>query len=242
MQTNTALAIVHHGPEDAGRVAALLRDRGIVCEYRSPLTGDDLPADLAGYSAVTIFGGTMGANDDHLEGIRRELDWIPRVVDSGVPLLGCCLGGQLIARALGARVYREPRGQWKAGYHPVYATPAGSRIFPDPEQHFYFWHQDGFHLPDGAVLLAGGDDMFPNQAFRFGESVYGVQFHPEAPSSLFTEWMKASPEFEDLPGAHSRRRQLDDAARFEAKVDTWLSDFLTVLLGQRSTQTYTAAG
>lgn len=226
----TVLAVVHHGADDVGAIGSLLGYAGYELDIRSPVEGDPLPEILTGYAGAAIFGGIMSANDDHLPAIRLELDWISQVIKSGCPLVGVCLGAQMIARALGARVYKQPQGLWEIGYCPVDPTPAGARVFPRGLQHFYSWHQDGFDIPPGAELLGAGGAAFPNQAFRYGASTYAVQFHPEAPSHMFTGWMDNSPDFEHRPGAHDRQRQLHDAALYEDHVDVWLAEFLEMWL------------
>lgn len=236
------LNIVHHGQEDAGRIGDILTERGFESETRMPVKGEALPVDPGAYAGVVILGGIMSANDDHLPGIRQELDWIPKVIASGCPLLGCCLGGQLIARALGARVYKQPQGVWEIGYSPIYATPAGGTIFPRDRQYFFSWHQDAFDVPTGAELLARGDDSFPNQAFRFGSQTFGLQFHPEASSKEFIDWLQHSPGFERHPGAHERSRILDDAALHERDADVWLGDFLQHWVDMGETRTELNAG
>lgn len=236
------LAVVHHGPGDVGAVGSMLTAAGFEMEICSPTAGDTLPDNLTDYAGATIFGGVMSANDDHLPAIRLELDWIPKVIKSGCPLFGICLGGQLIARALGARVYKQPQDIWEVGYVPVNPTPAGAHVFPNGVQHFYSWHQDGFDVPAGAELLGTGADIFPNQAFRFGASAYGIQFHPEAPSKMFTKWMESSPEFESLAGAHGRERQLTDAGQYEDLVDVWLSGFLEMWLDREGSRAEVQTG
>lgn len=229
------LALVHHGASDLGRVGAIMRDAGYGFEICWPAEGDALPKSFAGYAGVIVFGGIMGAYDDHLPHIRAELDWIPKVVSSGCPLFGICLGAQLIAHALGGRAYKQPRGLWEIGYYPVEPTPAGAHVLPNGPQHFFSWHQDGFDVPAGGELLGTGGEAFPNQIFRFGENTYAVQFHPEAPAALFTNWMKGSPEdFDRRPGAHPRHKQIEDARLYENAADAWLAGFLRMWIEGRA--------
>lgn len=231
---NKILAIVHHGASDLGRVEPILRDAGYDFDLCSAVDGDTLPTNFSDYAGVTIFGGIMGAYDDHLPGIRAELDWIPKVVQAGCPMFGICLGSQLIAQALGGRAYKHRQGIWEIGYLPVQPTPAGAHVLPNGPQHFFSWHQDGFDLPVGAELLGIGGDAFPNQIFRFGQSTYAVQFHPEAPAELFTSWHKsAAQDFDQRPGAHPRERHVEDAKLYEEAADAWLSDFLHMWLQDR---------
>lgn len=222
----TILSLTFHGPGDAGRARDILTGRGFAWENRMPVKGDPLPGDPADYAGIIIFGGTMSANDDHLDGMSDVLGWIPKVVASGRPLLGCCLGGQLIARALGGSVRKHRDGLWEVGYAPVTATPAGAALFPAPAHYFFSWHQDVFELPAGAELLATGAAEFPNQAFRFGAATFGLQFHPEASSTVFAGWMESSPDFHTHPGAHPRERIMSDAETYEHDADRWFADFL----------------
>ena len=234
MTASKILALVHHGPSDAGRAPWHLAQQGYEVEFRSAIDGDALPADLGPYAGVAMFGGIMGANDDHLPGIRAELDWIPGVIDAGCPLVGICLGAQLIARALGAGVDRHDDGVWEIGYYPLRPTAHGADLFSQANPTFYQWHQDGFGLPAGAELLAQGD-AFENQFFRYGANTYGLQFHPEVTSDLIKNWMTASPGFEQHPGAQKRQRQLDGAARHQAAADAWLGSFLRLWTGAGQT-------
>ena len=98
------LMIVHQEHSNPGRVGELLEARGYALNRRCPSLGDPLPDDLAPYAAAIVFGGPQSANDDHLPGIKAELDWLERkALPADVPLLGICLGAQMIARVLGAR-------------------------------------------------------------------------------------------------------------------------------------------
>ena len=120
----------------------------------------------------------MSANDDE-EFVRREIDWIGVPLACEKPFLGICLGAQMLARHLGHRVAPHPEGRVEVGYYPIRATESGQKVWPGlfPKK-VYQWHREGFDLPRGATLLAEGDD-FQAQAFRYGRSAYGLQFHPE---------------------------------------------------------------
>jgi GMP synthase (glutamine-hydrolysing) len=148
----------------------------------------DCPVSLSCFSAVLILGGSMSANDP-LPGLSTELALIEQVVAARVPLLGICLGAQLIAKALGARVYRNR--QKEIGWAPVHLTDAG-RADPilqgmeSPAQVFH-WHSEAFDLPSGAEWLAYSSRC-RHQAFRYGDSVYGIQFHPEVTAGMIAGW------------------------------------------------------
>ncbi len=102
------LLVMQAQDASAGRCRRMLRERGYQLDYCYPQTGEPLPANMDGYAGAVVFGGPMSANDDDkLPGIRAQLDWIPRMLATGRPFLGICLGGQLLARALGATV--KPR-------------------------------------------------------------------------------------------------------------------------------------
>ena len=99
------LIVVHQEHSNPGRVGELLLERGYRLDRRCPNLFDPLPDDLSGYAGAIVFGGPQSANDDDRPAVRIELDWLERVgLRSGKPLLGICLGAQMMARVLGARV------------------------------------------------------------------------------------------------------------------------------------------
>jgi len=231
------LIVVHQERSTPGRVGELLQARGCALERRCPNLCDPLPEDLSPYRAAIVFGGPQSANDDHLPGIRAELDWLERTaLPAGPPLLGICLGAQLLARVLGAKVGPHPDGLVEIGYHPIYPTAAGVPYFDGPTL-FYQWHRETFEIPADTVHLAH-NDAFASQAFCYDRRVYGIEFHPEMTLRMIERWTtseKGEPML-DLPGAQSRTAQLEAYLRCVAATDRWLGRFLDrwLLGGDRS--------
>lgn len=136
--------------------------------------------------SLIILGGTMGAYEDALyEWMPTEKKFIKEVIDSGKPVLGICLGSQLIAAVLGAKVFKHKHNE--IGWHAVYLNEKGlqSACFTNcpPVMHAMHWHGDTFDLPVGAEWLAYSSAT-PNQAFSFGKNVLALQFHPEFDAQL----------------------------------------------------------
>ena len=226
--SGTVLLVVHSRRSDPGQVAEALQAKGWRTEVRCPRAGESLPESLDDHAGAVIFGGPMSANDDSLPFIRHELEWIPTALGSGKPFLGICLGAQLLARSLGATVAPHPQGMHEIGYFPLVPTPTGSDVFPEP-LHVMHWHGEGHELPDGAELLATGE-IFTNQAFRYGATAYGVQFHPEIQEDILKRWMKTAAHKLARPGAQPPEVQLAGHARHGAAMHRWLDGFLDVWL------------
>ncbi|MCP5155464.1 MAG: glutamine amidotransferase [Ectothiorhodospiraceae bacterium] len=219
-----ALLISHidDGQEDG--VSTHLAARGWRLDRVSPYLGQSLPPPGDPYALAVVYGGAESANDEHLAHIRAEIAWIREWVHGGRPFLGLCLGAQLLARALGARVARHGEGRHEIGYVAVEDTgvepgfvPAGFRV--------YHWHNEGFELPAGAELLVRGD-TFPNQAYRFGEAAFGLQFHPEVTWPMVERWMGVAGHMLAAPGADPAHRQRDDDAAHGPAMRAWLAEFL----------------
>jgi GMP synthase (glutamine-hydrolysing) len=182
------VAFRHGVSEDLGLLQPSLDEHGITVEFadldRSPAA---LP-DLAGASGLVFMGGTMSVNDD-LPFLATEMSAIQRAVAARQPVLGICLGAQLIAKALGARVYRNPVKE--IGWFDVHWTDAARHdlLFAglDGSETFLQWHNDTFELPDGATHLAWSEQC-SHQAFRAGANVYGLQFHLEANPAIIRDW------------------------------------------------------
>ena len=174
----------------AGIAASVADRRGVEVVTARAFADDLAPLDPAEFSGVVPLGGAMSVLDaDRLPYLRTEQRLLRDAVERGVPVLGICLGGQLLASALGAAV--RPSEQPEAGWLDVRPTPqaAGDALLghlagPTP---IYQWHVDVFDLPRGAVRLAESD-LSPNQAFRVGERAWGLQFHPEVDLETFDLW------------------------------------------------------
>lgn len=221
------LIVVHQEHSTPGRVGDLLLERGFSFDRRCPNLLDPLPEDLSPYAATIVFGGPQSANDDDRPAVRIELDWLERVaLGSGRPLLGICLGAQMMARVLGARVGRHPENLVEIGYHPIYPTAAGAAYFEGPTM-FYQWHKETFEIPSGAVHLAH-NDAFDAQMFRYGEHAFGIEFHPEMTLTMIERWTaseRGAPMLA-LPGGQPRELQLTGYQRYAQATDRWLARFL----------------
>jgi GMP synthase (glutamine-hydrolysing) len=220
--------MVAHSEWRERRLVPLIRARGFDVEWCCPAKGSHLPDEFARYSGAVVFGGVNSANDD-VDFIKQELDWIGRFVDAGKPYLGICLGGQLLARALGARVAPHPAAMVEIGYYPIVATDAGRGLFPE-RLHVYQWHKEGFELPRGTELLARGE-TFPHQAFRHGANAFGLQFHPEVTGEDARLWMEEVPDHANRPGAQSVAEHASGIEKYDPGMHDWVAGFLDRWLG-----------
>jgi GMP synthase-like glutamine amidotransferase len=209
-----ALVLQHVAVEGPGTLASYLEARGWTLETVALYEGARLPEDAQEYQAIIVMGGPMGVYDEaEYPFLRDEHRFLTRVLAQGVPLLGICLGSQLLAKALGARVYRNP--QKEIGWYTVDLTPAGAvdPLFagltsPVP---VFQWHGDAFDLPAGATPLASSP-LCTNQAFRYGDRVYGLLFHLELTPDVIHSWLAA---FHD---ELMRVQGIIDAARIVAEM------------------------
>ncbi len=224
------LVVTHSDSADAGRVGDYLAARGYALDIRYPIGGDQLPLELADYAGTVVFGGPMSVNDvDQYPVLEDEIALIRTAISVDAPLFGICLGAQLIARAQGNAVAPSTTGQVEIGYFPMVAKPEGKALFSD-NNYFYQWHQEGFELPKEAVLLASGSSYFPNQAFRIGANIYGVQFHPEVTKDIMELWMVRAAHLLPSPGAQQPDVQRANNQQYETQVGEWLDRFLDVWL------------
>jgi GMP synthase (glutamine-hydrolysing) len=185
------LSVIHGETVRAGVFGEAAQARGHTIEEWSLAWERPLPRPLDAYGAVLVFGGSMHADqDDHHPWLREENFFLQRILDLHKPLLGICLGAQLLAKAAHAAVF--PASQPEIGWYPLELTDAAADdplLGRLPEQFDAFqWHYYAHGLPCGAVELARNDVCI--QAFRLGDSAWGVQFHPEVTMSQVEGWLK----------------------------------------------------
>jgi GMP synthase-like glutamine amidotransferase len=191
------LAFRHVPFEHLGLIADSLEEHRIACEYVDLYRGGAHP-DVDAVDGLIFMGGPMSANDD-FPYIRQELDIIGEAVSQRLPILGVCLGSQLIAKALGADVYANSVKE--IGWYPVHWTDAAAhdRLHQDlatPETVFH-WHGETFDLPPGAELLAYSAAC-RNQAYRVIDNVYGLQYHLEVTPEMIADWLEQDANCGDL--------------------------------------------
>ena len=191
------LAFRHVGFEGAGRIASVLAERNIQLDYADLYVPGTPVPDVAGYAALIFLGGPMSANDD-LPFLRREIELLAQATAADRPVLGICLGAQLLARSLGARVYRNPVKE--IGWFDLHFTPAAARdaLFAGLQTSTVFqWHGETFDLPPGAEWLASSVRC-RHQAFRFGTRQYALQFHLEVTPAMIADWCRQQENCGDI--------------------------------------------
>ncbi|MCL4435814.1 MAG: type 1 glutamine amidotransferase [Thaumarchaeota archaeon] len=201
--------------EHLGVLEELLMQRSVAYKYVKLFEGESIP-DLEPYSGVILLGGPMNVYEEkEYPFLRHEDRLIKSALKRGTPLLGICLGAQLIAKAAGARVYRGREKE--IGWYTLYLTPEArlDRLFRgfEAQMTVFQWHGDTFDVPEGGVRLAGSS-LFTNQAFLIGAATYALQFHLEVSAEMIREWAECyRDDLVSLNGTVDREALLRDADR-----------------------------
>jgi GMP synthase-like glutamine amidotransferase len=223
------LIIQHVRQEGPGLIAEIFSKKGWKLDIRiMDQPGTILPKTVADYKAVIILGGPMGAYEEQKYPYLYQVQELVRdAIERRIPILGICLGGQLIARALGATV--KPNSIKEIGWYKIHLTEAGKKafLFRDlPEEFWAFqWHGDTFELPEGAVLLAEGDTC-TNQAFAYQECAWALQFHPEVTPIIIDYWAEIyQEELIDFAGPEAVNQLKEETKRLWEKNQEVFSRF-----------------
>lgn len=200
--------------EGPGTIEEHLKSRGMQYKILEFSKGEQV-SDIEGYSHLIVMGGPMAVYEmDKYTYLQPETELIKAFIEKGKAVLGICLGAQMIAHALGAKVY--PGGTEEVGWYNVDLTPEGMEdpavsalsVNNAPHAEVFQWHGDTFDLPRNAVRIAS-TEVYQNQAFRYGSNVYALQFHIEVTPEIIREW------FEDEKGVDIDKmlRQTNDIFR-----------------------------
>ena len=192
--------------EGPGTIEKFLRDSNIPYEIIE-LESKIIP-DTAMFDTLVMLGGPMSVNEsDIYPYITKEEELTREFIAKGKKVLGICLGAQIMAKALGAKVYKGPKPE--IGWHDIELTDAGLRdhamkelaMHPETENFqkkfkVFHWHGETFDIPSRAERLAKSD-LYPNQAFKYGDNAYAFQFHIEVTKDTVYDWLKNEPVDKD---------------------------------------------
>lgn len=215
---------------DAGRRHLVARGHDV--RVVEPWRGETLPDLTGGEAGLMVMGGPQMVTDLTAHPyLADECRLIEQAMAKNVPLVGICLGSQLVAHVLGADVGPHRDGLQCFGYYQTRATDEADALFPERlvtlngnTQHW--------SLPAGARLLAQGEtDVAPNQAFSYGRTTIGLQFHPEVTRAILDQWQRDHGHVIGLPGTQSRAEQDAGFGRHDAALKAWYGGFLDTWFG-----------
>jgi GMP synthase (glutamine-hydrolysing) len=195
------LLVLQHVPHEIlGTLNPLLKRSGFRIRYVNFARHPEIQPSLDGYHGLVVLGGPMSVTDtDRFPHLQTEMRLIESALKGNLPVLGICLGAQLIAKTLGARVY--PNRVKEIGWYDVSPTEEGNcdPLFAEfgPTEKIFQWHGDTFDIPRGAAHLASSA-LCANQAFRYDASVYGLQFHLEVDQPMIHRWLRVSENRKEL--------------------------------------------
>jgi GMP synthase (glutamine-hydrolysing) len=241
-----AIVLQHTPIEGPERIAELLAECGFVLDVRHVFRGDAVPEHIEKGDLLIVMGGPMGVgdiDDPRYEFLAREITLLREAIARDRPVLGICLGAQLLAAAAGARVYPNTRRAAdgavvlarEVGWGPVDFTSGA----PEPalaglpaRQMVLHWHGDTFDLPRGAMPLAS-TSVCRNQAFRLGWKHFALQFHCELPKEAVAVWVREDAAYvREANGEGGAARILADTERYYAEARPGWERLLRNIIGQ----------
>jgi len=198
----SVLILKNINTEGPGTIEDFLKEQRI--SYKIVELSDEAIPDERGFDALVMMGGPMSVNEAHIYPyISKEEKLVRDFAGKGKKILGVCLGAQVMAKALGSKVYRGTTPE--IGWYDIELTEEGIKdsmmnklaIHPKAGDFWkkfkvFHWHGETFDIPSGAVKLAKSD-LYPNQAFRYGDSAYAFQFHIEVRKEMVYDWLKSEP-------------------------------------------------
>ncbi len=195
----TVLIIVHVESEGPGTLGSFLDSSGVNIQLARVYSGEGLPENIDGLQAIISMGGPMNVYEENeYPFLQDETVLLRKAIAADLPVLGICLGAQMIARASGAQVVRSPKEE--IGWGKVFLTDAGRSdlLFSGVPATLDVlqWHGDMFEIPEAGTLIASGD-ICPNQAFRYRNAL-GLQFHVEVTGEILAAWFKDSPYLDKI--------------------------------------------
>lgn len=185
------LVIQHVESEGLGTIGNILCKRGFEADFAKVFKNERIPKTIDNYLALIVLGGPIGVyEEDVYPFIKDEIALIKNAIKNNIPILGICLGSQLLAKAAGAEVYKGKKKE--IGWYKINLTEEGKRdgLFiglPD-EWTVFQWHGDTFDAPDNSKNLASSA-LFPNQIIKVGKNAYGLQFHLEVTEEMIRDWI-----------------------------------------------------
>lgn len=196
------LVLQHVAHENMGSLESYFHRAGLSWQYVELFRQFPAQLDLAQAAGLVVMGGPMNVDEvDKFPFLAREVEWMRQAVAAGLPLLGICLGSQLLAKAMGAKVY--PNAVKEIGWYEIELEPAAADdlLFAGSaaRETVFQWHGDTFDLPPGAVHLAFSPGC-RQQAFRCGRAAWGLQFHVEVTAAIVDTWLTEAENRRELAG------------------------------------------
>lgn len=229
------LIIKHISIEGPGIIGEFFKNPAWKVETIELDKGDKLPEALSEIEATIILGGPMNVYEERKFPFLKDEDiFLKKAIKEEIPVLGICLGAQLLAKACGAKVKKAE--QEEIGWYKVNLTKEGMKdlLFEGLNQELdvFQWHEDTFEIPEKGTLLATSDSC-KNQAFRFGKNAYGLQFHIEVTPSMVESWIEEYLDSKDkIKKDHAQKMFIDTYKKkeqFKRQADGILLNSLKII-------------